>query len=101
MLIVGIIKIVYMICIIKYDPYKYICMVYLIFWIFMYIREHLQCKERLVYREFKNMDIEEVISKLDAMIDKLKGVSIWDRIYNIGDLLYFGYSIYILIILEI
>lgn len=86
-----IIEIIYIAFSIKHDPYNYVVLGYLVFWLLMLAKAMTRKKGK----DLRELNVEESISYLDELIESTERVKIWSKIQYFIDFSFYVYMMYI------
>lgn len=86
-----IIEVIYIAFSIKHDPYNYVVLGYLVFWLLMLVKAMTRKKGK----DLRELNVEESISYLDELIESTKRVKLWSKIQYFIDFSFYIYMVYI------
>lgn len=97
-LITAITQLIYMCFAIKYDPFLYIALGYLIYQFASIIVSRIRTKNQFAFTDVSKYSLEGAVEKLEEQITKLNKFKFRILLSRILDLLYFGYMFYVLFV---
>lgn len=92
------IEFIYLMFVMKYDPLKYVVIVYIFYFIITFILGKIYGKSKIL-SNIKKYSVDEVVEEIDKFIDKLKKAESINRLSILLETTFFGYMTYILFIL--
>lgn len=96
-LLICFIEFIYLFFVIKYDPYTYVVICYIIFWLFTVIKSRVVSHKNKT-KDIKTMNVDEALTYLDKAIVDSNKTTKFIILQYITDLSFYIYMVYVLFI---